>query len=123
MVRIPTNANLLREILIGFVRNEVHKTGLTRAIVGLSGGVDSALSAMLAVQALGASNVLALSMPYKSSHQDSQAHAEMIVEMTGVDFLCVDITPQIDGYFDRFPNADVRRRGNKMARERMSILY
>ena len=123
MVRIPTNANLLREILIGFVRNEVHKTGLTRAIVGLSGGVDSALSAMLAVQALGASNVLALSMPYKSSRQDSQAHAEMIVEMTGVDFLCVDITPQIDGYFDRFPNADVRRRGNKMARERMSILY
>ena len=122
-IPIPTNTGLLREILTGFIRNEVQKTGLTKVVVGLSGGVDSALSAMLAVEALGASNVLAILMPYKSSHPDSQAHAEMMVRMTAIASMFVDITPQIDAYFDRFPDADARRRGNKMARERMTILY
>jgi NAD+ synthase len=123
MVSIPTNTGLLREILTAFIRNEVQKTGLTKVVVGLSGGVDSALSALLAVEALGSSNVLAVLMPYKSSHPDSQAHAEMMVRMTAIASLFVDITPQIDAYFDRFSDADARRRGNKMARERMTILY
>lgn len=123
MVEIPTNTTLLREILTGFIRNEVQKTGLTKVVVGLSGGVDSALSAMLAAEALGAKNVLAVLMPYKSSHADSLAHAETIVSMSGIESMFVDITPQIDVYFERFPDADARRRGNKMARERMTILY
>lgn len=123
MVSIPSNTGLVREILIGFIRNEVQKTGLMKVVVGLSGGVDSALSAMLAAEALGPRNVLAVLMPYKSSHPDSRAHAEMLVAMTAIDTVCVDITPQIDAYFDRFPDADARRRGNKMARERMTILY
>jgi NAD+ synthase len=123
MIQIPTNTSLLRELLTGFIRNEVHKTGLTRAVVGLSGGVDSALSAMLAAEALGAKNVLAILMPYKSSHSDSLAHAEMIVQKSGMESLLVDISAQIDAYFERFPDADSRRRGNKMARERMTILY
>jgi NAD+ synthase len=123
MVEIPTNTTLLQEILSGFIRNEVQKTGLTRVVVGLSGGVDSALSALLAAEALGAKNVLAVLMPYKSSHADSRAHAEMIVRMSAIESMFVDITPQIDAYFERFPDADARRRGNKMARERMSVLY
>ncbi|HWH79662.1 MAG TPA: NAD+ synthase, partial [Candidatus Binatus sp.] len=99
------------------------KTGLRRVVVGLSGGVDSALSAMLAADALGASNVLGVLMPYKSSNPDSQTHAEMVVQMSGIESLFVDITSQIDAYFERFADADARRRGNKMARERMTILY
>jgi NAD+ synthase len=123
MIQIPTNAPLLRQILVGFIRNEVRKTGLERIVVGLSGGVDSALSAMLAAEALGRENVLAILMPYKSSNPDSEAHAQMVVQQCGVESLLVDITPQIDAYFARFPDADARRRGNKMARERMTILY
>ena len=99
------------------------KTGLAGVVVGLSGGVDSALSAMLAVEALGPKNVLGVLMPYKSSHPDSQTHAEMVVQKSGIESLLVDITPQIDDYFERFADADARRRGNKMARERMTILY
>ena len=123
MVEIPANTALLREILTGFIRNEVQKTGLARVVVGLSGGVDSALSAMLAAEALGSRNVLAVLMPYKSSHPDSLAHAEMLVRKSGIESLRVDISAQIDAYFERFPDADSRRRGNKMARERMTILY
>ena len=122
-VMIPTNTALLRQILVAFIRNEVLKTGLARVVVGLSGGVDSALSALLAVEALGAKNVLGVLMPYKSSHPDSQTHAEMVVQRSGIESLLVEITPQIDGYFEKFPGADARRRGNKMARERMTILY
>jgi len=123
MIQIPTNTALLRQILVAFIRNEVLKTGLAGVVVGLSGGVDSALSAMLAVEALGPKNVLGVLMPYKSSHPDSQNHAEMVVQKSGIESLLVDITPQIDDYFERFADADARRRGNKMARERMTILY
>ena len=84
MITIPTNPALLRVVLTAFIRNEVKKTGLTRVVLGLSGGVDSALSAVLATEALGAKNVLAVLMPYKSSHSDSRAHAEMIVQQTGI---------------------------------------
>lgn len=123
MIHIPTNTPLLRRILVGFIRNEVRKTGLGRIVVGLSGGVDSALSAMLAAEALGVENVLAVLMPYKGSNPESRSHAEMVVQKCGIDSLLVDITAQIDVYFERFPDADARRRGNKMARERMTILY
>ena len=101
----------------------MQKTGSTRVVVGLSGGVDSALSAMLAAEALGPQNVLAVLMPYKSSNPDSQVHAEMVARASGIESMLADITPQIDAYFERFPDADARRRGNKMARERMTILY
>ena len=123
MIEIPTNTKLLREILVAFIRNEVEKVGLRRVVVGLSGGVDSSLSAMLAAEALGPKNVLGIMMPYKSSNPDSQAHAELVVQKSSIESLVVDITPQIDAYFERYPEADAKRRGNKMARERMTILY
>ncbi|MCS6925102.1 MAG: NAD+ synthase [Candidatus Binatia bacterium] len=123
MGRIPTNPPLLKQILTAFIANEVRKVGLERVVVGLSGGVDSALSAFLAVAALGPENVLALKMPYKTSSPESLAHADLVIAATGMPSLTVDITPQIDAYFARFPDADHLRRGNKMARERMTILY
>ncbi len=123
MIQIPTNTTLLRQVLVSFIRNEVGKVGIERVVVGLSGGVDSALSAMLAAEALGPKNVTGILMPYKSSSPESRAHAELVVEKSGIASIVVDITPQVDAYFERFPDADDRRRGNKMARERMTVLY
>jgi NAD+ synthase len=123
MIQLPTNATLLRSILVAFIRNEVEKTGLTRVVVGLSGGVDSALSALLAAEALGSENVTGIHMPYRTSDPESCGHAELVARAGGIETIRVDLTPQIDAYFDRFPDADSRRRGNKMARERMTILY
>jgi NAD+ synthase len=121
--RIPTNPKLLRKILTAFIANEVRKVGMERVVVGLSGGVDSSLSAFLAAEALGSENILVLKMPYKTSSKESLEHADLVIAATGIQSLTVDITPQIDAYFTRFPEADNLRRGNKMARERMTILY
>jgi NAD+ synthase len=72
MIQIPANTSLLSEILMVFIRNEVHTTGLNKGVVGLSGGVDSGLSAMLAAAALGPNNVLAILMAYKNSNPESK---------------------------------------------------
>jgi NAD+ synthase len=122
-IQIPTNVNLLRKLLVAFIANEVEKVGLNRVVVGLSGGVDSSLSALLAAEALGPKNVMGIMMPYETSSPESLAHAELVVRQSAIEPLTIDITPQIDAYFKRFPDADQRRRGNKMARERMTILY
>lgn len=122
-VAIPTNPPLVRRFLKAFIANEVRKVGVERVVVGLSGGVDSAVSALLAAEALGPANVLAIKMPFRMSSAESLAHADLVIARSGINALEVEITPQIDVYFERFPDADNMRRGNKMARERMTILY
>ncbi|GFE60532.1 NAD+ synthase [Geobacter sp. AOG2] len=123
MAGLVANTELLRTILVGFVRDEVHKVGVRKAVLGLSGGIDSALVAFIAAEALGAENVHAVCMPYKSSNPESEAHARLVAQACGVSFSLVPITPMVDAYFGMFPDADNMRRGNKMARERMTILF
>ena len=120
---LAINPELVRKILVRFIQNEVQKVGFERGVLGLSGGVDSSLVATLASEALGPTNVMAVIMPYKSSDLKSRSDALQVVQQLGINHLEVEITPQIDAYFERFPDADQRRRGNKMARERMTILY
>jgi NAD+ synthase len=117
------NPPLVRGILVGFIRNEVRKVGFERVVLNLSGGVDSSLVAILAAEALGPGNVMALILPYRSSDPKSGTDALQVVAQLGIHHLEIDITPQIDAYFARVPNADNVRRGNKMARERMTIAY
>ncbi len=120
---LQINPELVRRILVGFIRNEVRKVGFERVVLGLSGGVDSSLVATLAAEALGAANVMGLIMPYKTSDPKSKSDALQVAAQLNIQHLAIDISPQIDAYFERFPEADQKRRGNKMARERMSILY
>jgi NAD+ synthase len=117
------NPELVRKILVRFIQNEVRKVGFERVVLGLSGGVDSSLVAALATQALGKDNVQALIMPYKTSDPKSRSDALQVIQQLGIHQTEIDISPQIDVYFQRFSDADQRRRGNKMARERMTILY
>ncbi|MFQ6131543.1 MAG: NAD+ synthase [Armatimonadota bacterium] len=120
---LAIDTDLVRRLLTGFVRNEIGKFGFERAIVGMSGGVDSTLSAFVGAEALGAENVVGCFMPYRSSSPESLADAQAAAQQLGIETLTVDITPQIDAYFERFPDASRMRRANKMARERMTILY
>lgn len=119
----PTNYPLLERLLVTFIREEVTKVGLDAVVLGLSGGVDSSVSAGLAARALEPSKVLGVMMPYKTSSEESLTDARAVAEATGIDTITVDISPQVDAYFEKFPDADSLRRGNKMARERMTILY
>ncbi len=121
--RIPDNAPLLRRIIVAFIADEVRKVGVERVVVGLSGGVDSSVAAFLAAEALGARNVLGINMPYRTSSAESAAHAALAARTAGFELLTVEITAQIDAYFEHVPDATAVRRGNKMARERMTVLY
>jgi NAD+ synthase len=118
-----SNTELLQQVLVAFLRDAVRKVGMQHVVLGLSGGVDSALVAFLAVEALGRDNVTGINMPYRSSNPQSAADAELIARSIGLQFCTRDITPQVDAYFTSDTQATALRRGNQMARERMSILY
>jgi NAD+ synthase len=120
---LEINTDLTRQILTSFIHAEINQAGFSRAVIGLSGGIDSALSCMLAAEALGPENILALRMPYKDSSPDSMEHAQLIIELSDVQELTVPITEIVDTYFDQFPEANKIRRGNLMARTRMMVLY
>ena len=120
---LDIDAAVVERILVGFIRDEVRKVGFERVVLGLSGGIDSALSAALAQRALGAENVIPVIMPYRTSSRESEQDARAVCQAFGLEPDVVDISDQIDSYFARFPDADRGRRGNKMARERMAVLY
>jgi NAD+ synthase len=114
----------VREVLVGFLRNEVTKAGFRKAVIGLSGGVDSALSAALSAAALGADQVIGALLPYRSSSPDSLEDAAAVAAQLGIRTVTVDITPMVDPYFERYEaEAGDIRRGNVMARMRMIVLY
>jgi len=117
------NPVVVHRMLVDFIREEVHKVGFHKAVVGLSGGIDSSTVTALATQALGKENVLALLMPYATSSTESVTDAKEVVQQLGIRSVLIEITPMIDAYFKYLPEASALRRGNKMARERMSILY
>ncbi|WP_231877921.1 NAD+ synthase [Ferroacidibacillus organovorans] len=123
LVRLRESVRATAPILVDFLRDEVEKTGFHDVVFGLSGGIDSALVAYLAVEAFGAERVHPVIMPYRLSSAASLRDAQAITSDLGLKADLVEITPQIDAYFSRDPSASLLRRGNKMARERMSILF
>jgi NAD+ synthase len=114
---------LATDLLVRFLRAEAGKFGFERAVLGLSGGVDSAVSCALAARAFGPENVLAILMPYRTSNPDSAADAERVVASTGVQSKLVEISDMVDGYLVQEDVEDQTRRGNVMARARMIVLY
>ena len=123
MGKLDLNLQLTEKILVDFVREEVHKTGFKKVLLGLSGGIDSGIVAYIAAKALGPENVMGIMMPYKQSSKESVEHAKLVIEDLGIESMFVEITPMVDAYFNLFPDMDSMRKGNKMARERMTILY
>jgi NAD+ synthase len=122
-INLNLNTDLARQILTGFITSEITRSGFSRAVIGLSGGIDSALSCYLAAEALGAQNVLAVRMPYQTSSVDSLEHAGQVIDALGVQSLTIPITAMVAPLFERFPEAGSMRRGNVMARARMIVLY
>lgn len=117
------NTHLARTILTKFIRSEISRAGFSRAVLGLSGGIDSAVSCALAAEALGPENVLAVRMPYKLSSTDSLEHAGMVVEQFGVRSETIEITDMADALIEREPDMSRVRQGNILARARMIVLY
>ncbi len=112
------------EWLVAFLRDELLvRRGVGRAVLGLSGGVDSAVTAYLCARALGAENVYAMRMPYKTSNPASLADAQLVIEDLRIRERTIEITDAVDGYLRHEPDADSRRRGNVMARVRMLVLF
>jgi NAD+ synthase len=113
----------VRRTLVDFIRNEARAAGFERAVVGVSGGVDSAVSVTLAAEALGKEKVLGVLMPYSGSSPASAADATSLLAHLGVKSETADISPMVDAFIARDPGMDRLRRGNLMARARMITLY
>ena len=122
-IDLTINTDLATQILTGFIHSEITRTGRTRAVIALSGGVDLTLSCYLAARALGPENILAVRMPYKTSSADSLEHAQLVIDALGVQSLTVPIAPMVDPLIECFPEMDSMRRGNIMARLRMVVIY
>ena len=122
-INLSINTDLAREILAGFIKSEITRVGMSRAVIGLSGGIDSALSLVLAVDALGKDNVLAVRMPYKASSKDSLDHAQVLIDQLGVPSKTIEITDMVEPLFTLNPDMSKLRKGNIMARERMIVIY
>lgn len=114
---------LVESILVRFLRSEAGKFGFERALLGLSGGVDSAVSAALAARAFGPRNVLGVMLPYRTSNPDSEGDARRVAEKLGIETRKIDITAMCEGYLEEQRVTERMRRGNVMARARMIVLY
>src|SRR5438552_3295172 len=124
---LAIDPDLARRWLTSFLKDEVvRRRGFTKGIVGLSGGVDSSLTAFLAVEALGKENVIGVRMPYRTSSPESLDHALLVIQTLGIQAVTIDITAAVNGYLaqvEQNGDVDPTRRGNVMARERMIVLF
>lgn len=118
------NGELATRWLVAFLQDElISRRNMHRAVVGLSGGVDSAVTAFLCARALGGENVYAFRMPYRTSSPGSLSDAQLVVDALGIHSRTIEITGAVDGYLQFEADADARRRGNVMARTRMLVLF
>jgi NAD+ synthase len=117
------NTDIVRDLLVRFVRDESHHAGFQTGVFGLSGGVDSALTAYLTAGALGKEHTLAVIMPYRTSSPKSVEDANLVVKALGIRSETVDISGMVDAYCETHKITDRVRRGNVMARMRMIVLY
>lgn len=117
------NPAFVEKLLIKFIREELAKFHFKKAVLGLSGGLDSSVVAFLCSKALGSKNVISIIMPYGESFKKDISHAERVVKILGINSKKINIKPMIDTYFSKYPTKDKILKGNKMARERMSILF
>jgi NAD+ synthase len=123
MIDLSINSELVQNILVRFIQSEVTRTGYSKAVINLSGGIDSAVSCVLAAQALGPENILAIRIPYKTSSPDSLEHAQLLIDQLGIQSLTIPISEMVDALIERFPDMSKTRKGNIMARARMIIAY
>jgi NAD+ synthase len=113
----------VRPKVAALLTRELAQRGQTRAVIGLSGGLDSTVAAWLCVETLGAANVLGVLLPYRTSDPLSLSSAQGIVNTLGITSRRVNISPMVDAYFANFPDASRERRAARMAWERLSILH
>ena len=122
MKELEINIEAAKKKITNFIKEEFKAAGFKRAVIGLSGGLDSALSAALCCEALGKENVIGFILPYGKASGDIR-YAKMAAAALRIKTELIDIAPMVDLYFKRFTVSSKIQRGNKMARERMSILY
>lgn len=117
------NAPFVEKVLSSFIKEELSKFNYKKGVIGISGGLDSTVCAFIAAKALGPRNVICLILPYGEAFRGDVKDAQEVAGLLGIKSKVIDISPMVDAYFSRYPTKNRTAKGNKMARERMSILY
>lgn len=119
------DSRLVADWLVRFLQEECsHKRGVNKAVIGLSGGVDSAVTTYLCARAFGPANVFCFRLPYSLSSPKSMSDAQLVVDDLGVQERTIDISQMVDGYVSSAESdLDATRLGNICARSRMIVLF
>ncbi|MGB9769563.1 MULTISPECIES: NAD+ synthase [Caldisericum] len=123
MIDLSLNYELTKKFIIKFIEEEVISNNFKHALLGISGGIDSALVAYLAVEALGSENVFGVLLPYKLSSKNSLDDGLKVVKELGIKHEIIEISDIADCYFEKEKVQDKFRIGNFLARLRMSIIF
>ena len=122
--QISVNRDLIK-VLVDFIHNETSRFGISKVVIGLSGGVDSTVAAYLAQKALGPKNVVAVLMPYRESSSESIRDALTVIKALRIKSTIIDITGAVDALIQNDPDIESSqvRKGNVIARMRMIYLF
>ncbi|MDA0986731.1 MAG: NAD+ synthase [Bacteroidetes bacterium] len=122
-INLEQDTVVVKKLLVDFIKDQIHNSGFKKAVIGLSGGIDSSVVTYLTSKAINTKNVCAVFMPYKTSNKKSFEDAKKVAQLLKINLEVIDISEMADALIKKNKITNNQRAGNIMARLRMIVLY